>query len=873
MVVSVPDKKAHALNNPLSVEIFPRFRTQMVVLQRTSPSIFQQPLTTTPENKRPHLLEISSNCNWEPIRSQLLGRMSAVCSVMGDFPPKMAFILEKYFVEVLPKPDKTTPIPPNLQPVLQTQEMFAIPLKITPVGYIGDSQPPPCSVINEDPLSQIHVKKLEQIHKAPTLAGMLAMATPSYATPLGMSGLKSISLKMADGKIVRSASPTEQVCREFRPDPEFGSRKNSGLEPVEIIPIEDDSSSDMSLTGRLNKSEMEGENAKQTISTSKGRSAFTRSDDADSETVTVTIDEDMFETGSTRVTEVTHDAECNSQGGDTVTVTIDESVPDSHVEEGVDEEMTCISPSTTSDDSVQITKVCPAFASTGDSDDDLLYYKTDKQCSDTNLSRKVHDENIEIQSNETINLYSQNVVASDTNSMSKQTESSVSHHETENITADEDGSQDSVSVSLPDLRPSSSCSERSLHSEDEIRSAEPEAFDQSLLPDLVSDSNSQKRKSVSPTTLQQNEEQVSHEQKSVSERQHNTKGSKPQNPICTTHDSETQPGSQKSTVEKGTTPETLATVMNNESSLSKQTMGNTVPLRGGCLKFVSISPKGDVVKEQRENSLKCDSDMKNTIRPIMIPNQQNIISVPGLTLIPVTAVRETMVNGKATKSYVKDKVAVPVSVFCARIDPTEPVSTATSGIRRHSTGASTPAKNSATTARSSSTESTIAHTMTHFIPVNSKMTNETAQLLQQKIPVQIYRNNNLSGGSVTSPLTISSTGTGIDRSKGFIPLDQLSSGSFGGLKNLEGSGPSAFQRVQLQSGKFKVKDDFAIKGKKNCPKVDAGHPQVKGYSENAETTPDVIHILDDNEKAVDLQLVNVAKVWHVDFLLRCCVLK
>ena len=888
MVVSVPDKKAHALNKPLSVDIFPRFRTQMVVLQRTAPSIARPPLTATPENKRPHLLEISSNCNWEPIRSQLLGRMSAVCSVMGDFPPKMAFILEQYFVEVLPKPDKTTPIPPNLQPVLQTQEMFAIPLKITPVGYIGLSESSPPSVVNDDPLSQTHVKKLEQIHKAPTLAGMLAMATPSYATPLinptlGMSGFKSISLTMAGGKIIRSTSSTEPISREFMPDPELASSKNSGIEPVEVIPIDDDSSSDTIPTGRQSKSEIEDENAMQTNFTSEGRSAFTRSDDADSEAVIVTIDEDMFEAGSTRVTEVTHDAECSSQEGDTVTITIDESVPDAHVEGGGDGKMISISPSAASDDSVQITRVSPAFAIASDSDDDLLSHNTDKQCSDKDVSRKAHDENEtyvkDIQPSETIDLHTQNVIKSDTNSLSKQTESSVDRHEmsvdhhrskTENMTTDEDGSQDSVSISLPDLRPSSSCSERSLRSEHETHSAEPEAFDQSLLPDLVYDSNSQKRKSVSPTTLQPNEEQVSNQQKSVSEHQQNTKESKTQNPISSTHDSETQSGSQMSTIEKEITPKTLAAARNDEASLSKQTISNTVPLRleNGCLKFVSISPKGDVIKEQRGNNSKCDSNMQNTIRPIMVPNQQKIISVPGLTLIPVTAVHETMVNGKATKSYVKDKVAVPVSVFCAKIDPAKPVSTPASGIRRHSTGASTPAKSSATTARSSSTESTIAQTMSHFIPVNSKMANESAQLGQQKIPVQIYRNDNLSGGNVTSPLTIPSTVTGIDASKAFIPLDQLPSVAFGGLKNLEGSGQSAFQRVQLQSGKFKGKEDFTSKGFKKSAKVDAGLAQAKGYGRNVETPPDVIHILDDNEEALDTQSGNISKVWGVGILVK-----
>ncbi len=102
----------------------------MVLLQRNSTR--QSDKSGAPE--RPHLLEISSNCNWEPIRGLLLGRMSAICSLMGDFPPEMTFAINKYHIMVLPKPGKTTPIPPNLQPVLKTKEMFAIRLKITPQG-------------------------------------------------------------------------------------------------------------------------------------------------------------------------------------------------------------------------------------------------------------------------------------------------------------------------------------------------------------------------------------------------------------------------------------------------------------------------------------------------------------------------------------------------------------------------------------------------------------------------------------------------------------------------------------------------------------------------------------------------------------------
>ena len=109
-------------------------------------------------------------------------------------------------------------------------------------------------------------------------------------------------------------------------------------------------------------------------------------------------------------------------------------------------------------------------------------------------------------------------------------------------------------------------------------------------------------------------------------------------------------------------------------------------------------------------------------------------------------------------------------------------------------------------------------------------------------------------------MTIPSTVTGIDASKAFIPLDQLPSVAFGGLKNLEGSGQSAFQRVQLQSGKFKGKEDFTSKGFKKSAKVDAGLAQAKGYGRNVETPPDVIHILDDNEEALDTQSGNISKV-------------
>ena len=869
--VSNIQNRPKLVSSTQSLVIYQRFRTQMVVLQRTTPNALPvSPIAL--ENQRPHLLEICSNCNWEPIRSQLLGRMSAVCSVMGDFPPEMAFTIEQYFVAVLPKPDKTTPIPPNLQPVLQTQEMFAIRLKISPVGFIDPNQPPSLSELNSSQLSETSVKNLEQISKAPTLASMLALSTPLYATPqVGISGFKTISLGISDGKIVGSTQSVQQIPRGFVPDPVVPGP----IEPIEIVPISDDSSPDGSPGSRhLNedtKQESTGisVSGKVTVSAEKNddsvQSGSVDSDSQGEETVTVTIDddEDMLETGLSQGTDFKTDDDCTSQEGETVTVTIDEEMvdPSNEADKNIEPDNS-LSSATNEASCVLQTKPSPTFTVSDDSGDDsqpdVLSYPTESKGIDEDKCKTAQQlqDNSEIRDKPDSQMDSlvQNLFDEGglNNSLSESRQNGSDLLPTGNVATDEDGSQDSVSVGLPDLRPSSSCTNATEQLEEEHQSSETETLDQPLLPDWPSDCISQKSKSTSPTSSTISKPSRSNEQQVTSRSISTTQSPSQAASICTTSQYiaasvtvpvQTQSGSKMSVSSAKVQIPSPFTSAEKKSPI----MYDRLPLRveSGSFKLVTVSgiPKhnDNMTANQKGNGERNVEAAPSVLRPIVLRDKQPVVSVPGLTLIPVTAVHDSILNGNSTKSYIHDKIAVPVSVICTKVNTAKSSSVTASGVRRNSTGAAIPTKSPTVIMRSPSADlhSKLAQTLSHFTPVTKAKVSSRPSMLPSSPP----------GDVVISSLNVPSMNTkvaGIDTTKAFIPLDQLPISSLSGLHEFQGSSGSAFRPLSIQNP-----TSISKNGRQKATRTSIGASILKETIRKGETPPSVVHVFDDDGNPSD----------------------
>ena len=80
----------------------------MVLLQRESKD------SEEISSSLPHLLEIHSNCEWDSIRSQMLGKLSVLAD-KGSYPDPSAMVIKGFLIEILSKPNHPTSIPPHLR--------------------------------------------------------------------------------------------------------------------------------------------------------------------------------------------------------------------------------------------------------------------------------------------------------------------------------------------------------------------------------------------------------------------------------------------------------------------------------------------------------------------------------------------------------------------------------------------------------------------------------------------------------------------------------------------------------------------------------------------------------------------------------------
>ncbi len=426
----------------------PRFKTQMVILQRhvtadNQPATSSDGVQSAPETKErpPHLLEISSNCNWESIRSVLLGKLSVVCRQMGDFPPPSTFSIDQFAIAILPKPTKMTPIPPNLRTTLQAREMHSIRLRITSLEA-----------------------EQEQVRKAPALAKLLVSPTPklpvvarepgvSATLPLtrvvphplshtqgrspkqiGISGFKTFAFN-AGGPAQPSGLESDQLSSTVSP-PQLDAKSSDKLEnktssplpqgegplaPAEPIASSLGSVTPSELDNLFPDCFMEGDAdfAREASDTNRCDSN-TFSEEKTSES--------SNDTGSVK-SEIS-DQQTDEQ--ETVTVMFEE-----------DTEMSC------SDSTGKAASEDPDAV--GSQDGDTMTVTIEEDSDDSSQGEKPKGSE-ELSKERSLSPDRAGAATPDTAAKAPASSCSVSS------TTDDDASQDSVSAALPDLRPASSCS-------------------------------------------------------------------------------------------------------------------------------------------------------------------------------------------------------------------------------------------------------------------------------------------------------------------------------------------------------------------------------------------------------------------------------
>lgn len=863
--------KKTAVQRKKKLVLFPRFRTHMVVLQRTTPDGAQSELPRSPEKReRPHLLEISSNCNWEPIRGQLLGRMTLVCSTLGDFPPEMTFDIDNYTLRVLPKANKTTPIPPNLQPVLKTKQMFPIRLKVTPAGF-ADSSQTDCS----SPFPS-NVRHLEQIQKAPTLAGMLASPVRTHSREqgaqvqqLGISGLKNVSLNLVGASPPPSAPTnvpgaaeqetgcdTQRTGRLTGPDaraffqqlqakfPDIRSPFKSDVSfhadsspeespkspgdktgPAREVPFQfsralsqeesSDSSgkekedlpsamfSDCFMEGDTkftpDKQRDELETVSDTDESDNGAEAYSQGE----QTVTVTIDEDGGINTSRETDTSSKDTEDSaSQDGERVTVTIDEELLDSFTEDtqanfGSQEKRNrknCVSEST-----------CPPSTRDHDQDPVDKEGKDGTKMPDYGSARDLDNEKHHVESrDEGLDEDEANRVCT---ALVHSLVTAATGGDRPALCAPEDEeSQDSFSGSLPDLRPGSACSsDKTPQCTDEHRSS-PEMHDVALLPDLGPDSKTSSSNKKAAETSDSKTDGAEQKEETTTENQWPTS---PQSDVSQTVSA--QGGTQNdklpvqnqsnASVSSGPVFTSLATVLpvTNFGSMGipvvpaseNKSPTVTVPVRlgNGTLQLLPISgvPKSGG-----------DTAQQPAVKPAVVKSQP-LIPLPGLRLIPVSAVTEKVVNGKALQGLMKDKVAVPVTLLCTGASATQATACPPLNVkpRKVTAESSLPVLQSPTVVSPS-----VAHTLSHFTPVsvmtNGKLPSVPKPVLQCVSPMQITINvaskqvKTLGNSAVATMVTKPNPESGK-----FVTLEQAAKN----LKRAQSPGQSTKSAFTLQNPK------------------------------------------------------------------------
>ena len=204
-----------------------KFKTQMVLLQRKT----NKPVSEQSEAQLlsiPHLLEINTNCVWEQIRSAFLSHMASMLEDI-DYPKPCTFHMEHFLVQILPKPEKPTPLPPNLRKEFHKYKMYAIRICISEDRYRV-----PKSVPHDVPVSQPTPPppKLFELQKSRTLRKMSPSEFPEKpSTPvtsasssnIGLSGLSSLRVS-APGLQKMSSSESSN-----RPSPPITSASSPGI--------------------------------------------------------------------------------------------------------------------------------------------------------------------------------------------------------------------------------------------------------------------------------------------------------------------------------------------------------------------------------------------------------------------------------------------------------------------------------------------------------------------------------------------------------------------------------------------------------------------------------------------------------------------
>ena len=188
------------------------FKRQMVLLQKKrNPGVEVQ----TP----PSLLEVHSNCEWEPIRANVLKEMARLTMEVSH-PGPQTLTIGDFAVQVLPQTGARVRVPPSMQAQLQKTEMYPIQLRITPAqlscSALATSGCPENALISNKPLAVPRIEQNKQLQ--PSSNTLNRNVSPVKATlcypltkPSGISGLSQLKLSFPSADIKSFHGQLEQI--------------------------------------------------------------------------------------------------------------------------------------------------------------------------------------------------------------------------------------------------------------------------------------------------------------------------------------------------------------------------------------------------------------------------------------------------------------------------------------------------------------------------------------------------------------------------------------------------------------------------------------------------------------------------------------
>ncbi|XP_013066150.2 uncharacterized protein LOC106054710 isoform X1 [Biomphalaria glabrata] len=166
------------------------WHTSMVCLKaRAPPKLQNLSEDDIQEEDEVKLLEFAANCNWEGAKKEILGKV-AQCLTRGQYPQPRTMNVCEFVVEILPKAQQPSLIPPELRSKLPDQ-MFSIRVRITRREQMAndvDIEQPVIDLSDSSP-----VKRNGQGKQQQSLLNT-SLTEPTTSSSIGISGLSKLCI-------------------------------------------------------------------------------------------------------------------------------------------------------------------------------------------------------------------------------------------------------------------------------------------------------------------------------------------------------------------------------------------------------------------------------------------------------------------------------------------------------------------------------------------------------------------------------------------------------------------------------------------------------------------------------------------------------